>query len=94
MKAVPTTICYLCGKPLVPPTNDDHPIMRQLYAPELRRKYNNLQLLTLKVHVPCNTSYKQDEDYFVHTFMPFARGSEAGNAIYAKFSTHIETAPK
>ena len=81
MKKVLTNICYLCGKPLGPPTNADHPVMQQLFAP---RKYNISKLLTLDVHKSCNTAYKHDEDYFVRTLMPFARGSESGNAIYAK----------
>jgi hypothetical protein len=77
------TICYLCGKPLAPPTNFDHPVMQQIFAPEIRRRHN-LQLITFPVHVACNAAYKKDEDYFVRTLMPFARGSVAGNAIYAK----------
>jgi len=84
MKKILTSTCYLCAKPLTPPTNADHPIMQQLFAPEIRRKYNISQLLTLDVHKACNTAYKRDEDYFVRTLMPFARGSEAGNAIYQK----------
>jgi hypothetical protein len=84
MQIVETTICYLCGKSLAPPTNVDHPVMQQIFAPEIRRKHNVSRLITLEVHQPCNTAYKDDEDYFVHTLMPFARGSEAGNAIYAK----------
>jgi hypothetical protein len=84
MKKVLTTVCYLCGKPLVPPTNADHPVMKQLFAPKIRHKYNISKLLTLDVHKSCNTAYHSDEDYFVRTLMPFARGSEAGNAVYAK----------
>ena len=84
VKKLSTTVCYLCGKPLVPPTNVDHPIMQQIFAPEIRRKHNISRLITLEVHQSCNTSYKRDEDYFVRTLIPFARGSEAGNAIYAK----------
>jgi len=79
MKKLSTTVCYLCGKPLVPSTNVDHPIMQQIFAPEIRRKHNISRLIQ-----SCNTSYKRDEDYFVRTLIPFARGSEAGNAIYAK----------
>jgi hypothetical protein len=58
--------------------------MQQIFAPEIRRKHNISRLITLEVHQSCNTSYKRDEDYFVRTLIPFARGSEAGNAIYAK----------
>jgi hypothetical protein len=84
MKKVGTTICYLCGKPLNPPTNVDHPVMKQLFAPELRRKHNISQLVTFDVHEACNTAYKSDEDYFVRSLLPFARGSVAGDAIYGK----------
>jgi hypothetical protein len=84
VKKLSTTVCYLCGKPLVPPTNVDHPIMQQIFAPEIRRKHNISRLITFEVHQSCNTSYKRDEDYFVRALIPFARGSEAGNAIYAK----------
>jgi hypothetical protein len=84
VKKVATTICYLCGKSLSPPINADHPVMRQLFAPEIRRTHNLSQLVTLDVHEVCNTAYKTDEDYFVHSLMPFAQGSVAGNAIYKK----------
>jgi hypothetical protein len=84
VKKVTSTLCYLCGKPLTPPINADHPVMQQLFAPEIRRKYNVSQLITLDVHKACNTAFKDDEDYFTRSLMPFARGSEAGNAIYAK----------
>jgi hypothetical protein len=84
MKKLQTTICYLCGKSLSQPTNVDHPVMQQIFAPEIRRKHNVSQLLTLEVHKACNTGYHGDEDYFVRSLMPFARGSEAGDAIYAK----------
>src|ERR1700730_12467288 len=84
MKKVQTTICYLCGKPLLPPTNVDHPVMQQIFAPEMRRRHNVSQLITFDVHKACNTAYQSDEDYFVRALMPFARGSEAGNAIYKK----------
>src|SRR5262249_52718082 len=71
MKKVATPVCYLCGKPLAPPINADHPVMQQIFAPEIRRKYNVSKLIS-------------DEDYFVRTLMPFARGSEAGNSMYKK----------
>jgi len=58
--------------------------MQQLFAPKIRRKYNVSQLITLDAHQACNSAYQDDEDYFVRTLTPFARGSEAGNAIYAK----------
>ena len=50
VKKIVSTLCYLCGKPLDPPINADHPVMQQLFAPEIRRKYNVSQLITLDVH--------------------------------------------
>jgi hypothetical protein len=91
MKKVAITICYLCGKPLCPPTNVDHPVMKQLFAPEIRQKHNVSQLITFDVHKACNTAYQSDEDYFVRSLMPFARGSEAGNAIYKKARHEFRT---
>src|SRR5215469_13505991 len=86
MKKKETSVCYLCGDPLAPPTNRDHPIMQQLFAPAIRRAHNISKLTTLDVHRACNTAYKVDEDYFVRTLilMPRARESGAGNAIYRK----------
>src|ERR1700733_2527330 len=84
MKKLETSTCYLCGKPLSHPMNVDHPVMQQLFAPKIRRKHNVSKLITLDVHQACNTGYHSDEDYFVRSLMLFARGSEAGNAIYAK----------
>jgi hypothetical protein len=91
MKKVQTTICYLCGKPLSPPTNVDHPVMQQIFAPEIRQRYNVSKLITFDVHEACNTAYRSDEDYFVKSLMPFARGSEAGNAIYTKALADFRT---
>ena len=46
------------------------------------RKNNSPQLVTIPVHDACNKAYQFDEDYFVHTLMPFAKLTHAGNAIY------------
>jgi hypothetical protein len=91
MKRVETKICYLCGKPLAPPANVDHPVMQQLFAPEIRRKHNISKLITFEVHQACNTAYQSDEDYFVRSLLPFARGSVAGNAIYTKVLHEFRT---
>jgi hypothetical protein len=69
----------------------DHPVMQQIFAPEIRLKHNVSKMITLKVHKACNTAYQSDEDYFVKSLMPFARGSEAGNAIYAKALADFRT---
>lgn len=76
-------VCYLCGLNLVGPIDWDHVPLRQLHAPEIR-KARNLQLLTIPVHASCNKGFQKDEDYFLHSLMPYARGSNAGNAIYQK----------
>jgi hypothetical protein len=75
------SICYLCEKPLLEPIGLDHAPPKQLFAKKIR-KAHSLQLLTIPVHDACNKSYQHDEDYFVHTLMPFAPHSYAGKAIY------------
>jgi hypothetical protein len=77
-------LCYLCGEPLAEPVSDDHVPMKQLFAPEVRKKYNRSILLTISVHDRCNKLYQPDEDYFVHSLMPFAPGSYSGKALYQK----------
>jgi hypothetical protein len=67
VKKVLTNICYLCGKPLAAPTNVDHPVMKQIFAPQIRRQHNVSQLITFDVHKACNSAYQHDEDYFVRT---------------------------
>ena len=46
-------------------------------------------MTTIRVHEQCNNSYKEDEEYFVETIVPFAQGSEAGDAIFNKFVKNI-----
>ena len=74
-------LCYLCGMPLTEPITPDHVPPKQLYAPDVRR-VRGPNLLTIPVHDACNKFYQRDEDYFVQSLVPFARGSYAGNAIY------------
>ncbi|HEX4484623.1 MAG TPA: hypothetical protein VH088_00045, partial [Terriglobales bacterium] len=76
-------ICYLCCNKLTKPTNVDHVPPQQIFPPGLRKAHGPLQLLTIPVHKGCNTAYKADEEYFVHTLMPFARGTVAGDAVYS-----------
>lgn len=73
-------ICYLCGQPLSGLTNEDHVPPYQLYAKAIRRTHE-LKHLKIKVHKSCNSSYQPDEDYFVQSLLPFARGSFAGEAL-------------
>lgn len=77
------TICYLCGKPLDGRLSRDHVPPRQFFADEVRCKHNP-NLLTVSVHASCNLSYQSDEDYFVYSLMPFARGSFSGDAVRRK----------
>lgn len=74
------TICYLCGKPLVPPISVDHVPPKQLYAKEVRKAHSP-NLLTIPVHAACNRSYQHDEDYFVNALAPYGTGSYSGSAI-------------
>lgn len=80
------THCYLCGRPLSGSTNKDHYPPKALFAREILRRYKNIQLTTHKVHEECNDSYKLDEEYFKETIVPFAPGSEAGDAIFKQFT--------
>lgn len=79
----PQDLCYLCGQPLSEPIDRDHVPPKQFYADQVRREHN-LNLLSIPVHAKCNRSFQLDEDYFVNTLMPFAKGSYAGDAIYAE----------
>lgn len=74
------SVCYLCGQPLVEPLSRDHVPPRQFYADGIRKKHNP-NLLTISVHDSCNRGYQFDEDYFVNTLVPYARGSYSGDAL-------------
>ena len=75
-------LCYLCDNEFAEPTNADHVPPLQFHGDDIRRGNNLSQLLTIKVHKKCNEAYRLDEEYFVHTLMPLARGTYAGSAIY------------
>lgn len=79
---LPATTCYLCGLPLCEPISVDHVPPKQLYARKIRKAHHPLLLDTLPVHDACNKAYQLDEDYFIHTLMPFGLGSVAGQAVY------------
>jgi hypothetical protein len=82
------SICYLCGKPLTEPLSRDHVPPKQFYADDIREAHS-LNLLTIPVHAACNRAYQHDEDYFVNTLAPFARGPYSGEAflreVFRKF---------
>ncbi len=74
------TVCYLCSQPLIPSLARDHVPPQQFYADVIRKKHRP-NLLTITVHKQCNLAYQFDEDYFVNTVAPFAKGSYSGNAL-------------
>ncbi len=55
---------------------------RRFFAPELRKKFKVTELITLPTHVSCNERWRLDEEYFVHTLLPFARGLTSGDALF------------
>lgn len=81
MAAKPVSVCYLCGKDLIEPTNRDHVPPKQLYTEEIRKKHSP-NMLTIPVHEACNKSFQHDEDYFVNTLAPFALGSYSGDSLF------------
>jgi hypothetical protein len=60
--------------------SQDHVPPRQFYADAIRKTHRP-NLLTITVHRACNLAYQFDEDYFVNTLAPFARGSYSGHAL-------------
>ncbi len=77
-------VCYLCGLKLElgDVINRDHVPPKQFYAKKLRKVHNPDDLYTLPVHAKCNKSYQKDEDYFVHSIAPLAKGSYSGDEIW------------
>jgi hypothetical protein len=75
-------ICYLCGQPLVKPTNVDHVPPKSFFAPSIRKSLNLSELITIRVHRNCNESFRLDEEYFVYSLAPLALGSVAANEVY------------
>ncbi len=73
-------ICYLCGKPINGKPSRDHIPPKQVYPEQIRRR-RSLNLLTLAAHEACNLQYQHDEDYFVYSLMPLARGSSTGDPL-------------
>lgn len=80
---------YLCGQALAEPISRDHVPPQQLYADDVG-KVHSPNLLTIPVHTACNVVYQYDDDYFVNTLAPFARGSNSGDAflkeVFQKFA--------
>jgi len=80
-------ICYLCGKRLDKEEgiSYDHVPPKQFY-PSAIRKNANLNLFTLPTHTACNKSYQKDEDYFVNSLGPLAKGTYAGSELWKDIS--------
>jgi hypothetical protein len=74
-------LCYLCGKTLSEPTNDDHIPARGFFPPEIRRTHNLSNLITVPVHTACNEAYKLDEEYFIYSLYPFSLGTYVGDVM-------------
>jgi hypothetical protein len=93
LNAKKISVCYLCGKELVEPINRDHVPLKQFYTEEIR-KMHSPNLLTIPVHTACNSSYQLDEDYFINTLVPFAKGSYSGDSslkdVFKKYSDGVK----
>ncbi len=73
--------CYLCGRNIEDKIGRDHVPPKQFYSRGIRKKHNP-NLFTLPVHISCNKSYQEDENYFVHSIAPLAIESYSGNALW------------
>jgi hypothetical protein len=82
--------CYLCGRPLSEPIDDDHVPPSMFFAKALRRAHNLTKLTTIPVHVSCNRAWRLDEEYFVYTFLPFTRGSASGDALWTDYRRRLD----
>ena len=81
-RVAPGTVCYLCGLEIAPDQawNRDHVPPLRFFAKSVR-KTNGPQLEWLATHASCNSSYREDEEYFCVAFAPQAMGSPTGDAV-------------
>lgn len=86
-------VCYLCGKPIEDKASKDHVPPKQFYPDSIRRQHNP-NLLTLATHESCNLGYQADEEYFVYSLMPFARGSYSGDPLRSKILDDCQRHPE
>ena len=72
----PGTICYLCGLEIAPDQgwNRDHVPPLRFFAKSVRKTHYP-QLACLPTHTNCNSSYREDEEYFCVAFAPQTMGS-------------------
>ena len=62
-------LCYLCGKPMQPGEWDrDHLPPKRIFASAVRRQFSP-QLEWLPTHIGCNRAYRDDEAYFIVSFV-------------------------
>lgn len=61
--------------------NRDHLPPKSFFACKNRHK-SNINLIILKVHEECNKKYKEDEQYFLYTFLPTVRYTKSGRDIF------------
>ena len=85
--------CYLCARPLDGRTNQDH-CPPQALLPTKLPQMNIDRWIKHEVHQSCNDWYGQDEEYFKEKMIPFAGGSEAGDAILRAFVKKARGKPK
>ena len=83
-------ICYICGEKLNDIINKDHVPPKLFYPPQLRKTKAYNQLDKIQVHQGCNTAYREDEEYFVHTFAPFLNTTRTGKLLRQHIATTFQ----
>ena len=73
MKQVNVDDCYLCGRPLTKPIDDDHVPPSMFFAKALRKDRNFTKLLTIPVHVACNRNWQCMRSIRLHVLTVRAR---------------------
>src|SRR5688500_10251791 len=63
------TRCYLCGEVITREQNwnRDHVPPKRVFGSAIRNEFQP-NLAWLPTHVECNSSYREDEEYFVASF--------------------------
>jgi hypothetical protein len=74
-------LCYLCGEVLGSNVSRDHIPPQQIWSPEVRRRFDVSQLVTLSTHPFCNSAYSRDEEYAVRMLSLAAYESPTGRSL-------------
>lgn len=84
-------ICYLCGKELsgIKNTDRDHIPAKQFYTKKFKKDNQNINLITLPVHIACNQSYQMDEEYFTISIGSIIPKSRTGQELYKELGQKI-----